>query len=109
MKSSAVLIAKGFIVCIRDGGPLKSEIISTLDFWSILDKLRSIPDSQNIIFSLIEGLVGAKSSAITADNYESAIGLLDKFATSQQLSVVQQQPTKGQNRGPKHSKKAESS
>ena len=78
-------------MCIKDPGPLKNEITNTPDFWSILNNLHKIPDAAPSVFNIIDNIMDAKSPAVTADNYEAIVLLLNSFATSGGIGAVEDQ------------------
>jgi len=51
------------------------------DFWSILHALQPNSEAAPLAFHITEDIATGSPQAITADNYESAIGLLNTFAT----------------------------
>lgn len=51
------------------------------DFWSVLHALQPNSEAAPLAFHITEDIATGSPQAITADNYESAIGLLNTFAT----------------------------
>ena len=75
-------ILKGLSDCTNEPGPLRSEVMTSPDFWSVLRTLGANPKSASQVFAILEdGAVGSPP-AIIADNYEAAVSLLNYFASS---------------------------
>jgi len=114
-EKSAPLVLQGLTRCIRGAEPLRNEIMSSPDFWVILRNLAANPKSAPTVFDILEGIVAADSPpTIMADNYESAVNLLNDFASAGSVgSIVRQKSERGRSRrGPppkqeKKDKKAE--
>ncbi|KAI1109183.1 Sec7-domain-containing protein [Nemania sp. NC0429] len=90
------LVLQGLKVCIEQPGPLRSEIMTSPDFWVILRTLAGNPNSSPIVFDILEGGVSGSPSAIIADNYEAAIALLNEYATAAHVGAADEQ--KGERR-----------
>ncbi len=82
LEKSAALILKGLIVCIKESGTLRNEIINTPDFWSTIERIHTISAVSAGVFSLLKAIVEDRALAVTADNYEFVIGLLNSFANA---------------------------
>lgn len=95
MKTSQ-LVLQGLKLCIDQPGPLRSEIMTSPDFWLILRTLAGNPNASSTVFEILEGGVSGSPSAIIADNYEAAIALLNEYATAAKVGAVVQQ--KGERR-----------
>src|SRR2546423_9408227 len=67
--------------CIKDQGSLRNEMTNSPDFWAILRSMYTFPDAAPMVFQLVEDIVSGDFPAITADNYASAISLLNDFAS----------------------------
>ena len=80
LKQSAPLLLKGISECIAEPPALRCEMANSPDFWSLLRMLHAVPDVSPIIFHIISELT-AMPSAITTNNYEALIVLLNDFAT----------------------------
>ncbi|KAL9013623.1 MAG: hypothetical protein Q9173_001700 [Seirophora scorigena] len=91
LEKSAALVLKGLIVCVKVSGTLRNEIINTPDFWSIIERIHSIPAVSPGVFSLLKAIVEDKAPAITADNYEFVIGLLNSFANAGGVAAASRQ------------------
>jgi brefeldin A-resistance guanine nucleotide exchange factor 1 len=60
------------------------------DFWSVLHSLQPIAEAAPLAFHITEDIATGSPQAITADNYESAIGLLNTFATAGSAGAVRE-------------------
>ena len=99
LEKSAIAFLKGLNLCIKDPGPLRNEITNTPDFWSTIRSVQGIPEAAARVFELLENVVAAKSAAVTSDNYESAVSLLNGFASAGSVGAVIEQ--KHERNGPK--------
>lgn len=103
-------ILKGLNDCCKGPNALRSELAGSPDFWTILNRLSSVPEAAGDVFQLVEDLTTSPQLGITADNYEAAIALLNEFATAAQVGArdeqLHDQATK-RGKGPK-TKKPES-
>ncbi|ODA82718.1 hypothetical protein RJ55_01227 [Drechmeria coniospora] len=81
-------ILKGLAACTSEPGPLRSEMMTSPDFWAVLRIFSGDPKSAALVFDIIEKASAGNPSAITADNYEAAVGLLDLFASSASPQVA---------------------
>ena len=72
------------------------------DFWLILRNLAANPKSAPTVFEILEGIVNADSPpTIMADNYESAVSLLNDFASAGSVGPPPApKPERGVRRGP---------
>jgi brefeldin A-resistance guanine nucleotide exchange factor 1 len=79
--------------CIQGSSGLRSEMATSPDFWDILRKLHSVQEVSPHVFRILSELQKATSSqnAITADNYENAIVLLNDFATAGSIGAADEQ------------------
>ncbi|KAI1369319.1 Sec7-domain-containing protein [Xylaria arbuscula] len=96
LAKTSQLVLQGLKLCIEQPGPLRSEIMTSPDFWLILRTLAGNPNSSPTVFDILEGGVSGSPSAIIADNYEASIGLLNEYATAAQVGAVEEQ--KGERR-----------
>lgn len=85
---TSLLVLQGLKVCIDQPGPLRSEIMTSPDFWVILRLLSEYSNSSPVVFEILEGGVSGTPSAIIADNYEAAIALLNGFASAAKDGVT---------------------
>lgn len=81
IKAAEHLLA-GLALCIDQPGPLRSEMMTSPDFWSILRILARGRDSAALVFDILEKGTTGNPHAVMADNYEAAIGLLSEFASA---------------------------
>lgn len=108
----ALPILKGIYGCIS--GPqseLRNEMAASPDFWNIVHQLHHEADSAALVFQIAESIADGPASAITPDNYEACVALLNAFATSgsigaraEQAAQKEQYPQsgrRGQQRQPK--------
>ena len=92
LEKAAPLILDGVNKCMREPGPLRNEIITSPDFWVILRSLSTNPQVAPAVFSILEGVaVGSSPPAIMADNYESAVSLLNDFASMGSVGSAKEQ------------------
>ncbi|KAK4448109.1 hypothetical protein QBC34DRAFT_408165 [Podospora aff. communis PSN243] len=85
------LVLRGLKLCIEKPCPLRSEIMTSPDFWAILQTLATNPDSAPIVFEILESGVTGTPPAIMADNYEAVLRLLNEFATMAQVGAIAEQ------------------
>ncbi|KAG4027643.1 hypothetical protein MFRU_028g00650 [Monilinia fructicola] len=98
-EKSATLVLQGLTQCIKEPGPLRNEIMTSPDFWAILKNLATSP-SASAVFEILEGVAIGSPPTIMADNYESAVKLLNDFATAGSVgSTVEQKQDKRTRRG----------
>ena len=100
LKQSAQNILKGLLECMKGPSGLRNEIATSPDFWSLLQNLRALPDGAPLAFRIIEDITAGSPPAITADNYEAAVDLLNGFGitggemSAQEQRSFQQPPTR---------------
>jgi golgi-specific brefeldin A-resistance guanine nucleotide exchange factor 1 len=88
---SALPILKGLSRCISNPGPLRNEVTTSPDFWSILQRLHKHKEGAEMVFGLLQSVTNSPPSAVTADNYESAVSLANDFATAGSVGSVFEQ------------------
>jgi golgi-specific brefeldin A-resistance guanine nucleotide exchange factor 1 len=88
---SAVPLVKGIARCIEEPGPLRNEMASSPDFWKLLKTLFPVSEAAQSVFDIAQDVIIGSASAISADNYESAISLLNAFATAGDKSYLRDQ------------------
>ncbi|KAI9886275.1 MAG: hypothetical protein M1823_001947 [Watsoniomyces obsoletus] len=86
----ASLMLKGISKCIAAPGPLRNEMVNSPDFWAILKTLHSDIESESV-FNIMEALTADDFSAVTADNYEAAVSLLNDFASAGSVGSILEQ------------------
>jgi len=106
LEKAASPVLKGFAICTKKPGPLRSEITNTPDFWSVLQSLQDNAEVAASVFDLAETVVAGQTSAVTADNYESTVRLLNGFATAASVGAVIEQKRDRNSRKQKPSKPA---
>lgn len=100
-EKAAPLVLQGIGQCIKESGPLRNEIITSPDFWVILRTLSKNTAVAPTVFEILEGVTIGSSPQIMADNYESAVALLNDFASIGSVgSVKEQKHDKKSRRGP---------
>lgn len=82
---------RGLKLCTEKPCPLRNEIMTSPDFWVILQTLAANPDSAPAVFEILESGISGTPSAIMADNYEAALALLNEFATLASVGAVAEQ------------------
>jgi len=102
LRETSDLVLRGLKLCIAEPGPLRSEIMTSPDFWVILGTLAPNPKSAGSVFEILESGVSGSPPAILSDNYEAAITLLNEFATQASVGAAaeQKQPLSKQRRKP---------
>ncbi|KAI9796920.1 MAG: hypothetical protein M1825_006284 [Sarcosagium campestre] len=80
-EKSATYILKGLARCIAEPGALRNEMTNSPDFWSILKALSPTKEGAPIVFEIVESVAVGEFPAITADNYEATIALLNGYAS----------------------------
>ena len=91
VETTASPVLKGLSACIVEPGSLRNEICSIPDFWSILQAHVALPEAAPLVFDLLGGVITGQSPAITADNYEPAVALLNGFATAGKIGAIIEQ------------------
>lgn len=101
LEKAAPLALEGISRCIKEPGPLRNEMITSPDFWVILRTLSTNPGVATTVFNILEGVVTDSSPpAIMANNYESAVELLNMFASEGKIgSAVEQTQDRKLRRG----------
>ena len=107
LEKSAFQILKGLTSCIKQTGPLRNEITTTQDFWSILQGLHELSEGAAGVFDLLSNVIVDDPPAVTADNYEAIVALVNSFASKGSLGpVIEQRRGDSNPRGPKVGKPA---
>lgn len=97
---SAPLVLQGLTQCIKEPGPLRNEIMTSPDFWVILRSLAANSNAASTVFEILEGVAVGSPPTIMADNYESAVKLLNEFATAGRVgATIEQKQDKRVKRG----------
>jgi brefeldin A-resistance guanine nucleotide exchange factor 1 len=97
---SVPLVLQGLTQCIKEPGPLRNEIMTSPDFWVILRNLTRNVKSAPTVFEILEGVAVGSPPTIMADNYESAVKLLNDFASAGSVgSTIEQKQDRKAKRG----------
>ncbi|KAJ3492628.1 hypothetical protein NLG97_g5261 [Lecanicillium saksenae] len=80
-KTSSTIL-NGLAACTEEPGPLRSEMMTSPDFWATLRVLATSRESAAQVFEILEKGTSGSPPAIMADNYMAAVALLDQFASS---------------------------
>ncbi|RMZ34859.1 hypothetical protein D0859_01016 [Hortaea werneckii] len=91
LKQCALPILKGIQGCISGPLELKKEMSSSPDFWAVMHALHPHPEAAPLVLQIVEAVAEGPSAAITADNYEPAIQLLNALATAGSVGARQEQ------------------
>ncbi|KAK0119533.1 GDP/GTP exchange factor for ARF [Cadophora gregata] len=105
LEKSAPLVLQGLTQCIKEPGPLRNEIMTSPDFWVILRNLTGNAQSAPTVFEILEGVAIGSPPTIMADNYESAVKLLNDFASAGSVgATIEQKQDKRVRRGQQQAK-----
>jgi golgi-specific brefeldin A-resistance guanine nucleotide exchange factor 1 len=100
LDKSSSLVLQGLNQCIKEPGPLRNEIMTSPDFWVILKNLTANAEAAPTVFEILEGVAVGSPPTIMADNYESAVALLNEFATAGSVgATIEQKQDKRMRRG----------
>ncbi|KAH0559258.1 hypothetical protein GP486_004230 [Trichoglossum hirsutum] len=88
---SALSTISGLSHCIKNPGPLRNEMTNSPDFWSILRSILAVPEAAAAVFEIVQNVTVGIPSAITADNYEPAVSLLNDFASAASVGALYEQ------------------
>ncbi|KAK3638474.1 GDP/GTP exchange factor for ARF [Elasticomyces elasticus] len=91
LQSCALPILKGIQGCISGPAELKNEMATSPDFWAVMHALQGLPEAAPLVFQIAEGIADGPNAAITGDNYEATIALLNAFATAGSVGARQEQ------------------
>lgn len=91
LKQCAQPILKGIYGCISGPAELRNEVATSPDFWSVMHTLQAQADTAPMVFQIAEAVTTGPNPAITADNYEAAISLLNAFATAGSAGAAREQ------------------
>lgn len=76
------LVFTGLTLCVDRPGPLRSEMMTSPDFWAILKAFTRHAESAPLAFDILEKGSAGNPPAIIADNFEAAVSLLNEFASA---------------------------
>lgn len=91
LTKSGLPILRGLTNCVKASSPLRKEITNSPDFWSILRNLHLVKEVSGPVFKLLEDVTIGDPSAVSADNYECTIALLNDYATAGSVGAVHEQ------------------
>ena len=91
LRQCAQPILKGIHGCVSGPPRLKNEMATSPDFWAVLHTLQTVPEAAGLAFQIAEAVADTSSQAITADNYEATVSLLNGFATAGSVGARQEQ------------------
>lgn len=91
LKDCAQPVLKGIAECIKGPPELRKEIASSPDFWSMLHSLQPLQEAAPLVFYIAEDIATSTPQAITADNYEPMISLLNAFASAGSTGTTREQ------------------
>lgn len=113
LRQCAQPILKGIYGCISGPVQLRNEMASSPDFWAVLHILQPQAEAAALVFQISESVADGPNPAITPDNYEACVALLNAFATAGSVGARQEQqqpgPRRGQPQQPTPEKKLEKS
>jgi brefeldin A-resistance guanine nucleotide exchange factor 1 len=90
LRECAQGILKGLFGCISGPAELRHEMASSPDFWAVLQALQpQQADAASLVSQITEAVIA--DGAITPDNYEAAVILLNNFATAASIGARQEQ------------------
>lgn len=90
LESVALPTIKGLSRCIRETTLLRNELTISPDFWSILQRLHQHGEAGPLVFELLQTIGESTPQIVTADNYESAIGLANDFVTAGSVGSIEE-------------------
>lgn len=96
LKQCAQPILKGIYGCISGPPELRNELASSPDFWAVLHVLQPHHEAADLAFEIAESVASSQLPAITADNYEPAVALLNAFATAGSVGAKHEQQQREQ-------------
>lgn len=91
LRQCAQPILKGVHGCISGPVELRNEMASSPDFWSVLHILQPQAEAAALVFQISESVADGPNPAITPDNYEACVALLNAFATAGSVGARQEQ------------------
>ncbi|KAK4544424.1 hypothetical protein LTR36_004315 [Oleoguttula mirabilis] len=91
LRACALPILKGIYGCISGPAELKNEMATSPDFWAVMHALQAQPEAAPLVFQIAEAVSDGPNAAITPDNYEATVALLNGFATAASVGARQEQ------------------
>lgn len=108
LKQCAQPILKGIQSCVGGPAELKKEMATSPDFWAVLRTLQPEADVASLVFGIVETVAGGSPPAITADNYEDAVKLLNAFASAGSVGAKVERSEAQQNSSKRPSRQQQS-
>ncbi|EAW13056.1 Sec7 domain-containing protein [Aspergillus clavatus NRRL 1] len=90
LESVAVPTIQGLSRCISEPGLLRNELTVSPDFWSILQRLHQHTEAATLVFELLQAIIVSVPPIVTADNYESAVGLANEFISAGSIGHIEE-------------------
>ncbi|KIW21373.1 hypothetical protein PV08_01953 [Exophiala spinifera] len=87
---TAAAITRDLASCIAVPGALTNEITTSPDFWSTLQRLHQHRTEAEKVFAILTTLATSMPATVTADNFESVIGLANDFAAAGSIGSIQE-------------------
>lgn len=87
---TAATITQDLANCIAVPGALTNEITTSPDFWSTLQRLHQHKTEAERVFAILTTLATSMPTTVTADNFESVIGLANDFAAAGSIGSIQE-------------------
>lgn len=90
LESVAIPTVKGLSRCVTDPGLLRNQITVSPDFWSILQRLHQHEETAPLVYELLQTIVESSPPIVSADNYESTIGLANHFISDGSVGAYEE-------------------
>lgn len=94
LDQTAPAITSGLTPCIAQPSPLRNDITSSPDFWSLLQRLHQHKSETEAVFNALVTLtsnIQPSTTAALSTYYESAISLASSFATAGSVGATAEQ------------------
>lgn len=104
LDNAAVSTVNGLSRCISHTAPLRNEVTISPDFWSILLALHRHEEAAPLVSDLLQTIVESSPPIVTADNYESVVGLADNFISTAGVGSIEERQSDSRSRRPKGAK-----
>lgn len=90
LESVATPTVNGLSRCVTDPGLLRNQITISPDFWSILQRLHQQEETAPLVYELLQTIVESSPPIVSADNYESTIGLANQFISDGSVGAFEE-------------------
>ncbi|EXJ84716.1 hypothetical protein A1O3_05386 [Capronia epimyces CBS 606.96] len=87
---TASTVTGGLANTIVEAGPLRNEVTKSPDFWSTLQRLHQHKTEAESVFEILTTVATSHPTAVTADNFESAVALANDFASAGSIGSIQE-------------------